>query len=512
MGGRGGDQEIGEAALLESPLIQNQDLDHERDNGNETSSRSSVQRDKNRAIITGELKKQVWLSGPLIGVSVLQYCVQVISVMFVGHLGELPLSGASMATSFASVTGFSVLLGMGSALETLCGQAYGAKQYHMLGVYTQRAMLTLLCLSIPLAVIWLYTADILIALGQDLEISTEAGTFNRWMMPSLFAYGLLQCLNRFLQTQNNVLPMMISSLVTASLHIVVCWVLIFKFGLGSRGAALANTISNWNNVILLAMYVKLSPSCIKTWTGFTREALRNIVSFVKLAVPSAVMICFEYWSFEMVVLLSGLLPNPKLETSVLSISLNTCWMVYMISVGLGGAISTRVSNELGAGCAAGARLALRVMITIAITEGLMVGIGTILVRHVWGKLYSNEEEVIAYVARMMPLLALSDFLDGFQCVLSGSARGCGWQNLCAWINLGAYYVVAIPCAVLFAFRFHLRGMGLWMGIICGLSVQVMALLTVNACTNWDQEAKKAVDRVQAGRAHSDDEQEQSQIC
>ncbi|KAK3442655.1 hypothetical protein EUGRSUZ_B02870, partial [Eucalyptus grandis] len=48
--------------------------------------------------------------GPLIGVSLLQYCIQVISVMFVGHLRELPLSGASMATSFASVTGFSVLV------------------------------------------------------------------------------------------------------------------------------------------------------------------------------------------------------------------------------------------------------------------------------------------------------------------------------------------------------------------------------------------------------------------
>lgn len=81
--------------------------------------------------------------------------------------------------------------------------------------------------------------------------------------------------------------------------------------------------------------------------------------------------------------------------------------------------STRVSNELGAGNSEGARLALRVMITMAISEGLGVGITTVLARHEWGKLYSNEEEVIKYVANMMPLLALSDFLDGFQCVLSG---------------------------------------------------------------------------------------------
>ncbi|KAH9794885.1 protein DETOXIFICATION [Citrus sinensis] len=467
---------------LQSPLILSNERGHEFDG--ETSQRQSI---CSRANVIEEATKQIWLAGPLIAVSLLQYCLQVISIMFVGHLGELALSSASIASSFASVSGFSVLLGMGSALETLCGQAFGAKQYRMLGIHTQRAMLTLLAVSIPLAIIWFYTSNILVALGQDHEISTGAGTYNRWMIPSLFAYGILQCLNRFLQTQNNVFPMMICSAITALLHILVCWVLVFKSGLESKGAALSITISIWVNVFFLAMYIKFSQACIKTWTGFSAEALHDIISFIKLALPSAIMICLEYWSFEMVVLLSGLLPNPKLETSVLSISLNTCWMVYMISVGLGGAISTRVSNELGAGNSKGARLALRVMIMIAITEGATVGITTILVRNVWGKLYSNEEEVIKYVAKMMPLLALSDFLDGFQCMLSGAARGCGWQNLCAYINLGAYYAVGIPSAVLFAFFLHIGGMGLWMGIICGLSMQIIALVTVIATTNWDHE-------------------------
>lgn len=74
---------------------------------------------------------------------------------------------------------------------------------------------------------------------------------------------------------------------------------------------------------------------------------------------------------------------------------------------------------MGAGRPQGARLALKVMITMALSEGAAIAIATVLVRSVWGKLYSNEKEVIRYVAEMMPLLALSDFLDGFQCVLSG---------------------------------------------------------------------------------------------
>ena len=81
--------------------------------------------------------------------------------------------------------------------------------------------------------------------------------------------------------------------------------------------------------------------------------------------------------------------------------------------------STRVSNEIGVEHPHGARLALRVMITFALSKGATIAITTLLVRNVWGKLYSREEEVIRYVAKMMPLLALSDFLDGFQCVLSG---------------------------------------------------------------------------------------------
>lgn len=60
--------------------------------------------------ILEEVKKQLWLAGPLVSVSLLQFCLQLISVMFVGHLGELALSGASMATSFAGVTGFSLLV------------------------------------------------------------------------------------------------------------------------------------------------------------------------------------------------------------------------------------------------------------------------------------------------------------------------------------------------------------------------------------------------------------------
>lgn len=42
-------------------------------------------------------------------------------------------------------------------------------------------------------------------------------------------------------------------------------------------------------------------------------------------------------------------------------------------------------------------------------------------------------------------------------VFLGVVRGCGRQKIGAYINLGSYYIVGIPCAVLFAFVLHIGG-------------------------------------------------------
>lgn len=82
--------------------------------------------------------------------------------------------------------------------------------------------------------------------------------------------------------------------------------------------------------------------------------------------------------------------------------------------------STRVSNELGAGHSQAARLAVYVVLILAVSEGLVVGLVMIFVRKVWGYAYSNDADVLKYVSEMMPILAISNLIDGVQAVISGS--------------------------------------------------------------------------------------------
>ncbi|PSR87771.1 Protein DETOXIFICATION like [Actinidia chinensis var. chinensis] len=450
-----------------------------------------------------EVKSVGWIAAPMVAVTLSQYLLQVVCTMMVGHLGELSLSSTAMAVSLSSVTGFSFLLGMSCALETLCGQAYGAQQYHKLGTQTYTAIFSLLIVCIPLSILWIFMGKILIFIGQDPLISHEAGKFMTWLVPALFAYAILQPLVRYFQMQSLTLPMLISSCVTLALHIPLCWVLVFKSGLVNLGGALAIDISIWLNVIFLMLYMNYSSSCEKTRAPISMEVLRGVGEFFSFAIPSAVMICLEWWSFELLILLSGLLPNPELETSVLSVCLNTIATLYSIPYGLGAAVSTRVSNELGAGNPQGARAAVFAVMFLAVTETTIVSATLFACRRVFGYTFSNEKEVVDYVTAMAPLVCLSVIMDSLQGVLSGVARGCGWQHIGAYVNLGAFYLFGIPIAAILAFLLQLRGKGLWIGIQAGAILQTIMLSIITGCTNWEKQAMKARERIFEGRSPAD---------
>lgn len=181
-------------------------------------------------------------------------------------------------------------VGMASGLETLCGQAYGAKQYDKLGVQTYRAIVTLTVVTIPISLLWVFIGKLLTLIGQDPVISHEAGRYIVWLIPGLFAYAVCQPLTKFLQSQSLIFPMLWSSIATLLLHIPLSWLLVFKTSMGFTGAALAISISYWLNTFMLAAYIRFSCSCKVTRSPPTIEAFRGVGLFLRIALPSALML------------------------------------------------------------------------------------------------------------------------------------------------------------------------------------------------------------------------------
>ncbi|CAA0206560.1 unnamed protein product [Arabidopsis thaliana] len=452
-------------------------------------------RDLQDGSFTAELKKLICFAAPMAAVVITQSMLQIITMVIVGHLGRLSLASASFAISFCNVTGFSFIMGLSCALDTLSGQAYGAKLYRKLGVQAYTAMFCLTLVCLPLSLLWFNMGKLLVILGQDPSIAHEAGRFAAWLIPGLFAYAVLQPLTRYFKNQSLITPLLITSCVVFCLHVPLCWLLVYKSGLDHIGGALALSLSYWLYAIFLGSFMYFSSACSETRAPLTMEIFEGVREFIKYALPSAAMLCLEWWSYELIILLSGLLPNPQLETSVLSVCLQTLSMTYSIPLAIAAAASTRISNELGAGNSRAAHIVVYAAMSLAVVDALMVGTSLLAGKNLLGQVFSSDKNSIDYVAKMAPLVSISLILDSLQGVLSGVASGCGWQHIGAYINFGAFYLWGIPIAASLAFWVHLKGVGLWIGIIAGAVLQTLLLALVTGCINWENQAREARKRM-----------------
>ncbi|XP_077220534.1 protein DETOXIFICATION 40-like isoform X3 [Tasmannia lanceolata] len=366
-----------------------------------------------------ELKLLFGLAAPAIIVYLLTFLMSMATQIFSGHLGNLQFAAASLGNTGIQIFAYGIMLGMGSAVETLCGQAYGARKYNMLGIYLQRSTILLIATGIPLTILYIFSKPILILFGQSTPIATAASYFVYGLIPQIFAYAANFPIQKFMQAQSIIAPSAYISIATLLLHILLSWLVVYKIGLGLIGASLVLSLSWWFFGIAQFVYIIKSDRCKYTWTGFSTRAFSGIPEFLKLSAASAVMLCLEAWYFQILVLLAGLLKNPQLALDSLSICLAFTGWVFMVSVGFNAAASVRVSNELGAGNPKSAAFSVIVVNLSSLIIALIAAIIVLSNRHLISYVFTKGDTVANAVSELCPLLGLTLVLNGVQPVLSG---------------------------------------------------------------------------------------------
>jgi MATE family multidrug resistance protein len=267
-----------------------------------------------------EENRRLWLlAGPAIFTSLAQYSLGGVTQVLAGHLTTLELDAVSTENSVIAGLAFGIMYGMGSALETLCGQAYGAKKPGLLGVYLQRSWILLTAMSVLMLPLYLFATPILRFFHQDEEIAVLAGRFSLYMIPQLFAYALNFPIQKFLQAQSIVAPSAYILAASLVLHLGMSWVAVYRLGLGLLGASLTLSLTWWVLVAAQFVYILKSPRCRETWTGFTWAAFADLAGFAKLSAASAVMLALEVWYFQVLILLAGMLPDPRIALDSLTV-------------------------------------------------------------------------------------------------------------------------------------------------------------------------------------------------
>ncbi|XP_043719242.1 protein DETOXIFICATION 20-like [Telopea speciosissima] len=432
--------------------------------------------------------KKLWpVALPACLTRISMFGVFIISQVFMGHIGNTEFAALSLVFQILTRFSFGILMGMSSGLETLCGQAYGAKQYQMLGIYLQRSWLVesgfFLLLILP---VFIFSAPILKLIGQTEEISEMANIISLWYIPIIFSYVFLYTIQMYLQAQSKNIIITWLSAITLIFHAFCTWILVEKMGLGIAGVMISMNIVSWIPIVGQLIFIFYG-GCPETWTGFSMHAFSDLWPVFKLSLSSGVMLCLELWYSSILILFTGNTKNAEVTIDALSICLNINGLEMMLSFGFLAAASVRVSNELGRGNAKAAKFAIKVVLVTSMLVEAVLWVSVLVFRYKVSYIFSSSVEVAKEFSDLSIMLTFILILNSIQPVLSGVAVGAGWQTKVAYINIICYYCIGLPLGLLLYYVANLNLKGIWMGMIGGILIQTLVLLYYVYKTDWDNQ-------------------------
>lgn len=452
---------------------------------------------------TKNTKNRLWrLGGPLLVQNVLSFSLSVTPLAFVGHLNDaVALSGIVLASSVFNITGFSILCGLSAGSETLCGQAYGARQYQVLGGVALRAFAVCLAASLPVLLLWTrYAAPLLLFFGQRPAVVAVAARYLKQARPALIFAALSEVLKRYLLAQRVVVPGVVAMAVTTLLSPAYCYAFVFALGKGAEGAAPAFVLSTATGAILLLSYVAWRDvraarqgrhDATFVFGGAAdafKAAFTGWVSYLSYAIPALVQMSAEWWFYEVAILIAGAGKHGDVQGGAAGLCFQVSALIFMSAMALGSSVNTRVANELGAGRGRSARRAAAVALAMTLLmQGALVG-AMLLAREPLLSLFTNSAVVkSAALAAWLPLAA-SILSDGTNCILSGVLRGSGRQTLGAVAN-SLYWLVGIPLCFWLGQKYELWG--LWTAIGLTSTVVAAAQGAIVGRLDWGAEVRRA---------------------
>ncbi|CAK8987542.1 unnamed protein product [Durusdinium trenchii] len=444
-----------------------------------------------------ELLRLAW---PSVGSLILDQAAGLTTIFFVAALDDKYLLGSVGLGSMAqNVFGFSLGIGVNSALNTLVSQSKGAGRLDLCCISLQQAQVLCILVAFP-SMLLMWRADALFrAVGINPRTAQDAGLYVRgtiFVMP----FHFLACATRsFLRAMQLPRPIFLVSTVVVICHPLWCFLLIHRWEKGAFGAGLTVTLSYGLNFLLLTSYVAIvrPGPCKEAWRILPLELLSqkcrrtgvsdcdnsSFAAYLRVALPSAVLMWAEWWAYEAMSLLAGLCGKTGLaaHTAACSVLL----IVFQLPTGLGNATSAMVGHAIGAGSSTDAKSSLKVAVMLILSTCLLVAVILIPSRFFIARLYTSDPDVLSTLELLCVILGLFQLFDGLQTVLESGLIGLGMQKAASRIKLLTMLVVRLGGAYVLSLPLASGVVGIWVAGVVGMMVTVALYLCLLRRCNFE---------------------------
>ncbi|KAH7921551.1 MATE efflux family protein [Leucogyrophana mollusca] len=436
---------------------------------------------------------------PVYITQVFEYSLIMASVISIGHISTNALAAATLGSMTANVSGYSIVLGFATTLDTLLPGAWTSDNPQLVGLWTQRMVVVTAVSLIPILAIWFNSEAILLLLRQEPEVAHLAGIYMKWASIGLPAYAFNNIIRRYFQSQGLFAVPTRIILVIAPINAVLNYILVWgpePVRLGFIGAPIATAIS-FNLVSIASVAYGVFFVQKTAWHPISKRSFTSLGLLVQLGLGGVGQTASEWWSWELVGLAASQLGPVALATQ--SVVLNSASCTFQAPFALSVAASVRIGNLLGEKNAKRAGVSANAAILVSIAIAGVWSTLFLTFRKSWGHLFNDDPEVVSLVSTILPLVALFQVFDGTSAVSAGIFRARGKQFTGALLNLSAYYVLGIPFGIWLAFKKDMQLAGLWIGLTLALIYSSAWGIYLCLKTDWKREVSKVMDRLASDR-------------
>lgn len=407
-----------------------------------------------------------------------QVSVGVADSMMVGRLGALPLASASLANSiFFVIMMFGLGISMG--ITPLVSMAEGKGKTKRISNLFGHGLWINLITAIALTGVVLGLSSGIQLLGQPEDVVRLAIPYLLVITASLVPFMIFQTFKQFAEGLSQTKQAMYITIFCNGINIFLNWILIWgKFGapeLGLMGAGWATLISRILMPILMGFYILKSRryDIYSLSLKLKKLSLPLVSRILNIGIPTGFQFIFEVSAFSAAAIMMGWIGVNALAGH--QIALNLASISYMMATGLSTAGMIRVSNMVGRGNQKAVRESGMVVFVLILGFMFVAAMIFVVFRMFLPTLYIDDPEVIATAASLLIVAALFQLSDGVQVAALGVLRGLEDVKIPTLVTLVAYWVLGLPLGYFFAFQLEMGEIGIWYGLLIGLSITAVLL-------------------------------------
>ncbi|MFY1709502.1 MATE family efflux transporter [Tritonibacter scottomollicae] len=430
----------------------------------------------------GHVRALSILGLPLIGGHIAQFAIGLTDTVMLGWYGVAELAAVTLAQSFFFVW-FILGAGFAFAVMPMVASAAARDDHRRIRRSTRMGLwLSVLYGALSMPLMW-YSEAILLTAGQEPQVAADAGTYLRIAGWGIFPALLVMVLKSYLAGLERTQVVLWITVMAAVVNAVVNYVLIFgHLGLpemGLQGAALASLATQSVSLLAVVGYA--------LWRLPEHDLLRNLQrpdwemmrEIVRHGLPIGLTTLCEVSLFSASALMMGWLGTVPLAAHGIAVSV--AGLTFMAHLGLSNAATIRVGNALGRSDKVHmVRGAL--VVTMA---SLLIAVATVLVFFLAPEplilLFLDPDdpqkpEILAIGVTLLAMAGLFQLMDGMQAIALGLLRGLLDTGVPMVMAVLSYWAVGVPTSYILGFRFEMGGVGVWIGLILGLSTAGVLLL------------------------------------